>query len=203
MNLFIASFLIDTSFLLPFLGAFLVFLTTFVLSGNIKRLSLVLVLFFGYLPLWCFRKYLDVSTVSSFLAVASIAVLVWLGTTKSKPLSPQNTDKVISFLSAATILLFWTISGALYFDYLDLKDLALIDIGNAGKGNHFMWYSGLDLLFGWTGWVPESTYLNPFWHTFAMFQFLIFYPLGLKLGIKIGKISFGRSPKQVGLAGNF
>ena len=85
-------------------------------------------------------------------------------------------------LSVITIVLFWSISGSLYLDYLDFPWL-----GEAGSRRHFMWNSGVELI----GLMPpidvSVTYANPF-YTLNIVAVLLFatYPLFLYLGIYAG-----------------
>lgn len=80
---------------------------------------------------------------------------------------------------------FWIIAGGLYFDRLDFPFL-----GEAGRGNHFMWNSGIEIL-GFTPLFafPRPTY-EPFFslpNLFALVSFLFIYPAALYLGFRAGQ----------------
>ena len=86
-------------------------------------------------------------------------------------------------LSVVAVAVFWSISGLLYLDYLDLPWL-----GKAGSGRHFMWNSGVELI----GLKPpidvSVTYVNPFCalNVVAVLLFAT-YPLFLYLGVYAGR----------------
>lgn len=88
----------------------------------------------------------------------------------------------LKWLSTLVILLFWIFALALYLDFLHIP---LPD--TAGKGNYFMWNSGLNLLGIELVSITKPTYQNPFGslNILAIIQFLL-YPLWLNLGFKIG-----------------
>jgi len=62
-----------------------------------------------------------------------------------------NKRKSLIVLSLLVILLFWSVAGALYLDLLNIPFL-----GDFGKGNHFMWNSGIELL-GFSPLVDTTT----------------------------------------------
>ncbi len=94
-----------------------------------------------------------------------------------------NKRKSLIVLSLLVILLFWSIAGALYLDLLNIPFL-----GDFGKGNHFMWNSGIELL-GFSPLVdtttPTYTELFGGLNILAIVLFC-FYPVWLYLGILCG-----------------
>jgi len=101
----------------------------------------------------------------------------------SKFLREKESKKILVGLSIIVVTIFWLIAGLLYLDYIDMPGL-----GEYGKGNHFMWNSGIELL-GLKSFVDTSipTYTNPLgpMNILAIAIFLT-YPLWLYLGIKLG-----------------
>lgn len=104
----------------------------------------------------------------------------------------------IPLLAVMVLMVFWLIAGALYLDIIDFPFL-----GDAGRGNHFMWNSGCELI-GLKAFVDASvpTYTDLFgaMNVFAIFLFAL-YPLWLYIGILIGYFLFGRTEKQTGIVG--
>ena len=89
-------------------------------------------------------------------------------------------------LYCIALLGFWLIAGGLYFDALSMRFL----LGGIGRGNHFMWNSGIEAL-GFSPWIEflEPTYRN-FWslpNILALSLFLFVYPAVLWLGFKKGR----------------
>ena len=96
----------------------------------------------------------------------------------------MNKRKVIIVFSSVVVLLFWLVAGALYFDIINVPFLE-----EAGKGNYFMWNSGIELL----GIPPlinisTSTYTDPL-GLLNILAFILFslYPVWLYLGILCGQ----------------
>jgi len=90
---------------------------------------------------------------------------------------------VLLFLSVVIIFCFWIIAGALYLDYLNIPFL-----GDYGRGNHFMWNSGVEII-GLKPFIDTSvpTYKNTL-SSLNLLAILIFatYPLWLYFGIRVG-----------------
>ena len=79
---------------------------------------------------------------------------------------------------------FWGVSGGLYADLWNFPFL-----GEAGRGNHFMWNSGMELV----GLSPWFRFSRPTYQDFfrvpnltALFLFLVIYPLGIYAGFRLG-----------------
>ena len=94
-----------------------------------------------------------------------------------------KSEKILLVLSIIVVVVFWLIAGLLYLDYLNMPGL-----GEYGRGNHFMWNSGIELL-GFEPFVDTSvpTYVKPFGilNILALMIFLS-YPIWLYLGIRLG-----------------
>lgn len=91
-------------------------------------------------------------------------------------------------LLVLSLLGFWVIAGGLYFDLLSFRFL----LGEAGRGNHFMWNSGIELL----GLRPLLAFQEASYSDFfslanlaALALFLFVYPAALMLGFKLGRKS--------------
>lgn len=85
----------------------------------------------------------------------------------------------------AALLGFWGVAGGLYFDFLSFEFL----LGPPGRGNHFMWNSGIELL----GFHPVFLSVNPtyadFWslpNCSALLLLGMIYPAILGIGFQAG-----------------
>lgn len=194
-----ASFPFDIPIILPLIGVAVYFLTVYLLTPNSKRVSWLIVMACGYLPIWCFRKYLDLTIALNITTVLFVAAALWASTTKPWPLVSRA--KMVGFLSVPALSVTLLIVGGLYFDYLTPRDLFLVGASGAGSGNHFMWNFGLGWLFGGNLNLPYPTYGDNFWNTIGMFFFFFVYLQMFRVGIEIGRILFGRSEKQTGVFG--
>lgn len=143
-----------------------------------------------------------------FILIGFAIFVVWLTVRKFYRKFGRNIW-ILRTLSAILLGIVWLGAGALYFDLIDMPLL-----GEAGRGNHFMWNSGFD----WEGWnkVPllnnflpidpivdttTPTYTNfvsPL-NLLALFFFVFLYPLFLWIGIHLGYILFGRNERQTGM----
>ena len=90
----------------------------------------------------------------------------------------------IAFLLGLALAGFWGVSGGLYADLWNFPFL-----GEAGRGNHFMWNSGMELV----GLSPWFRFSRPTYQDFfrvpnltALFLFLVIYPLGIYAGFRLG-----------------
>jgi hypothetical protein len=91
--------------------------------------------------------------------------------------------KPLLVLSVVTVVLFWSISGLLYLDYLDFPWL-----GEAGSGRHFMWNSGVELIGLEPSIDVSVTYADPFCTLNVVAVLLLAtYPLFLYLGVHVGR----------------
>ncbi len=96
----------------------------------------------------------------------------------------SDMKKTLWVLSIVIILCFWLIAGALYLDIIDMFFL-----GEFGRGNHFMWNSGCELI-GLSPFIDTTipTYLD-FFNPLNLFAICLFaiYPLWLYVGVRIGQ----------------
>lgn len=122
--------------------------------------------------------------------------IVWL--TVRKFYKRYGRKKVILLGLALTVLIsFWLIAGVGFY----LDNLNIPFLGEAGRGNHFMWNSYCELLgiepFVDTTVPTYANFLSPL-NLLALFIFIILYPAFLYIGIQFGFILFGRNEKQTG-----
>jgi hypothetical protein len=141
--------------------------------------------------------WLDMSfLLDPILLVGCGIIIVWLCT---RFLFKKKGKKILPILAILVMAIFWLIPISLYLDIIDMPF-----IGDAGKGNHFMWNSASEL-FGVEPWIDTNppTYTMPFsaLNIFAVFMFVVVYPLYLYIGIQIGFVLFGRNERQTGLVG--
>lgn len=134
--------------------------------------------------------------IDPFLLVIVAMIMVWLTVRKFYKIFGRKKKILYGFL-VLSLTLFWAGAGLLYFDKVDLPFL-----GSYGRGNYFMWNSGLEA-FGLPGIlsISQPTYLN-FWsplNILALFLMIILYPCFLYIGLHLGYILFGRNEKQTGL----
>jgi len=116
-----------------------------------------------------------------FLLIASGICEVYI--CKRFLLKYLDLKKALLWTSTVIILLFWLIAGALYFDILSISFL-----GAYGRGNHFMWNSGVELI-GLEPFVDTTTptyidFFSPL-NLLALCLFML-YPLWLYFGILVG-----------------
>ncbi|MCL7388666.1 MAG: hypothetical protein LZ173_01850 [Thaumarchaeota archaeon] len=96
---------------------------------------------------------------------------------------PSFSKKFTLVLTIITLTIFWIVGSLFYLDYLSIPW-----IGDAGRGRHFMWNSGIELI----GLKPpidvSATYTDPL-NKLNIAAILLFtsYPIFLYLGIHICK----------------
>ena len=102
---------------------------------------------------------------------------------EKKHIKSENREKFRKITKTLTLITFWTIAGALYLDIINMPLL-----GAYGKGNHFMWNSGIEIIGAKPIINTETpTYKNPLnpLNILATIMFTL-YPIWLNLGTKLG-----------------
>lgn len=131
-----------------------------------------------------------------FLLIFGAMFAVWLTVRKFYRIFGRK-KKILYGLLILLLTLVWAGAGLLYFDILDMPFL-----NGYGKGNYFMWNSGLEF-FGLPRLmnISQPAYLDFFssLNLFAIFILIVLYPAFLYLGLHAGYILFGRNEKQTGL----
>ena len=108
----------------------------------------------------------------------------WLAARLCRGLAEPARTRRSRALLAAVLLGFWLVAGGLYFDLLNIEPL----LGAPGRGNHFMWNSGVELLGvaplreGGASYRPFLSAAN----LAALFLFAAAYPAALWAGYRIG-----------------
>ncbi|MBI2063272.1 MAG: hypothetical protein HYT61_03510 [Candidatus Yanofskybacteria bacterium] len=105
------------------------------------------------------------------------------------------------------LVIFLTISGSLYVDYINFSFLTpLLGHAEAWSGNHFMWNSGIEVV-GFNPLIDTTvpTYKNFLgsWNLLALVLFLTYPFVMIGAGTRIHGLIFGYSEKQTGISALF
>ena len=182
------SFILDIPLLLPLVGLLVTAVSRKVTGSGamlICNVACASIAIFG------FASGNGAISIAMF-ATLTASVVMMLATADVRPA-----------LFATAIGIFWTISGALYLDYLNLSVLApILGHPEAWGGNHFMWNSGAELA-GLNPFVNTDppTYKDfwGFWNIIAMALFAAYPFIMVKAGRRLHGLLFGYTAKQTGI----